>query len=57
MSRRINCTLTDRQWHLLVDAVGQYEVALEDEIASGDAPPQSAAALERMWDRVMGAPV
>ena len=54
MSRRINCTLTARQWHLLVDAVGQYEVALEDEIASGDAPPQSAAALERMWDRVMG---
>ena len=54
MSRRIDCTLTDRQWELLLEAVAQFEVALEDEIWAGDAPPQSALALERMWNRIMG---
>ena len=54
VSRRIDCTLTDRQWELLLEAVAQFEVALEDEIWAGDAPPQSAAAFERMWDRILG---
>ena len=54
MSRRIDCTLTDRQWELLLEAVARFEVALGDDIWAGDVPPQSALAFERMWDRILG---
>ena len=55
MSRRINCTLTDRQFDLLVAAVASYDLALEEFIDDGVEPPQAMGASKRMWDKIMEA--
>ena len=53
--RRINCTLTDRQWSLLVAAVAYYDEVLEEYIDDGVEPPQAMAASNRMWAKIMEA--
>jgi hypothetical protein len=52
MSKRIECTLTDRQWFLLSTAVCQYELALEDDIGYGSEPPQTMGAFHRMSNKI-----
>jgi len=55
MSRRIDCTLTDAQWGVLLDAVCLYEGYLEDdELEQYSARERRVArrVLERAWDRL-----
>ncbi len=58
MSRRIDCTLTDAQWGVLLDAVCHYEGYLtdreDDELEQYSARECRVArrVLERAWDRL-----
>ena len=55
MSRRIDCTLTDAQWGVLLDAVCLYEGYLDDdELEQYSARERRVArrVLERAWDRL-----
>jgi len=55
MSRRIDCTLTDAQWGVLLDAVCLYENYLDDdELEQYSARERRVArrVLERAWDRL-----
>jgi len=55
MTRRIDCTLTDAQWGVLLDAVCLYECYLDDdELEQYSARERRVArrVLERAWDRL-----
>jgi|TARA_Y100000034_G_scaffold38263_1_gene46964 hypothetical protein len=55
MSRRIDCTLTDAQWGVLLDAVCHYESYLEDDELEQYSVRKRRVArrvLERAWDRL-----
>ncbi len=58
MTRRIDCTLTDAQWGVLLDAVCHYEGYLtdreDDELEQYSARECRVArrVLDRAWDRL-----
>ena len=56
MTRRIDCTLTDAQWGVLLDAVCHYAFYLDDdELEQYSARKRRVArrVLERAWDRLV----
>ena len=62
MSRRIDCTLTDAQWDVLVSAVTHRCVVLESgndyEMDEGVVEASRRRGVHnRMWDRIMGVSV
>ena len=59
MSRRIDCTLTDAQWHELAAACAERACVLEEQgDYEGDegvaAATRQRGVHERMWDRILG---
>jgi len=55
MTKRIDCTLTDAQWGVLLDAVCHYEGYLDDdELEQYSARERRVArrVLDRAWDRL-----